>query len=33
MAEGATYPYVSRVINTDTHMTSLTVLVNSYDMR
>ncbi|KAG3060738.1 hypothetical protein PI125_g24846 [Phytophthora idaei] len=33
MAEGATYPHVSRGINTDTHVTSLTVLVNSYDMR
>ncbi|KAG4228334.1 hypothetical protein PC116_g23303 [Phytophthora cactorum] len=33
MAEGVTYPYVSRVINIDTHMTSLTVPINSYDMR
>ncbi|KAG6941962.1 hypothetical protein JG688_00018382 [Phytophthora aleatoria] len=33
MAEGATYPHVSRGINTDTHVTLLTVLVSSYDMR
>ncbi|KAG3071420.1 hypothetical protein PI125_g22760 [Phytophthora idaei] len=33
VAEGTTYPHVSRGINTDTHMASLTVPVNSYDMR